>query len=366
MALAVLAGLLLLLLAYWLRYRRRQARCEAPLPAGGAYIELAHGRCHYIVEGHRNSGPLVVLVHGFVGSSSYMRFLAAELETRRVLRFDLWGRGWSDHPDAPHTAALFAAQLSSLLFALGEAGPIDLVGYSMGGCVVAKFAACHAARLRSLVLLAPAGTRGMPAVLRNLLPLIARLPLLPEVLAPLKFCSAAQFEAGERGEWQDPDGAPHWRAFLAEELRRLRDEPGLAAAALNSARNFELGGCEGYLATVGAFRRRGAGSGAVAGAAAAGAGGAGGAGGGGGEGGTEGGGEGGERLPVLVAWGARDRACPVAGLVRVRALVPHAEVWLEPEAGHALPIERFAETAARLSAFWGACESRKGVARWFR
>ena len=344
--------LLLLLLAYWLRYRR-PARCTAPLPSGGALIELPQGHCHYIIEGHENAGPLVVLVHGFVGSSSYMRFLAAELaKTRRVLRFDLWGRGWSDHPDAAHTVALFSTQLSSLLFALGEAGPIDLVGYSMGGCIAAKFAACHAARLRSLVLLAPAGTRGMPAFVRVLLPAIVRLPLLPELLAPLKFRGASLFESGEREEWQDPDGAPHWRAFLAGELRRLRDEPGLTSSALNSARNLELGGCEPYLAALGAYRRRAA-SGSGAGGAPSAAAGAVDA-------------EGGERLPVLTAWGAKDHACPIAGLARVRALVPHTEVWLEPEAGHALPIERPAETMARLRAFWEACESsRKGATRWF-
>ena len=143
----------LAVLACWLRFRPAEC-CTAPLPAGGALMELPEGHCHYILDGTFNTdGPLVVLVHGFIGSSSYLRFLGSELaRTRRVLRFDLYGRGWSAHPRGKaHDAALFASQLASLLFALGETRPVDLVGYSMGGCVAAKVAATFPARVRSLV-----------------------------------------------------------------------------------------------------------------------------------------------------------------------------------------------------------------------
>ena len=83
--------------------RRRPSPCVAAPPPGGAFAELPHGRCHYLIDGRGNQGPLVVLVHGFVGSSSYLRFLARELaQTRRVLRFDLYGRGWSAHLSLIH------------------------------------------------------------------------------------------------------------------------------------------------------------------------------------------------------------------------------------------------------------------------
>ena len=52
------------------------------------------------------AGPLVVLVHGFLGSTAYLRFLARELvgtHNRRVLRFDLMGRGPSCAKTCPAT-----------------------------------------------------------------------------------------------------------------------------------------------------------------------------------------------------------------------------------------------------------------------
>ena len=61
----------------------------------------------------------------------------------------------------------------------------------------------------------------------------------------------------------------------------------------------------------------------------------------------------GKPLPVLTVWGWRDSMCPaVPGLARVRALVPQTEVWLDPNAGHAMPLERPADVAERLVEFW--------------
>jgi pimeloyl-ACP methyl ester carboxylesterase len=99
----------------------------------GRVVELSHGKCHYILTGEHNPGPLVVLIHGFIGSSAYFKWLADHLVTkhnRRVLRYDNYGRGWSGCSGAPHTASLFAGQLAELLYTLNEApsAKIDLVG----------------------------------------------------------------------------------------------------------------------------------------------------------------------------------------------------------------------------------------------
>ena len=64
------------------------------LPSGAQTVRLSHGEVCYIYEGSQNRGPLVVLVHGFMGSSACHRFLArhlANVHGRRVLRFDNWG-----------------------------------------------------------------------------------------------------------------------------------------------------------------------------------------------------------------------------------------------------------------------------------
>ena len=68
--------------------------------------------------------------------------------------------------------------------ALGEQGPIDLVGYSMGGCIVSAFADKFGpSRVATLTVLAPAGLPAMRAggispLAQRLLASVAALPLV--------------------------------------------------------------------------------------------------------------------------------------------------------------------------------------------
>jgi pimeloyl-ACP methyl ester carboxylesterase len=73
----------------------------------------------------------------------------------RVLRYDLFGRGYSDRPDATYDADFFDRQLTRLLDALHLDQPVDLAGLSMGGLVVETFANRHPARTRSVILVDP-------------------------------------------------------------------------------------------------------------------------------------------------------------------------------------------------------------------
>ena len=58
----------------------------------------------------------------------------------RVLRYDYYGRGFSDRPDVPYTQAFYVRQLAELLDSLKITDSIDLVGLSLGG------AHCHQLR----------------------------------------------------------------------------------------------------------------------------------------------------------------------------------------------------------------------------
>jgi pimeloyl-ACP methyl ester carboxylesterase len=71
-----------------------------------------------------------------------------------VVSFDLYGRGWSDRPDVRYDRDLFAGQLGELMDAL-HLQKASVVGLSMGGAVVGRFAATHPERVRSVVLVAP-------------------------------------------------------------------------------------------------------------------------------------------------------------------------------------------------------------------
>ena len=109
-----------------------------PLRKGTKLIKLSRGHvCYQYVRPTSSTTlkrPLVVLVHGFIGSHAYFETIANTLASkgRTVLRFDNYGRGHSNSDSTPETVGLFTGQLAELLFALGETEPIDLVGYSMG------------------------------------------------------------------------------------------------------------------------------------------------------------------------------------------------------------------------------------------
>lgn len=128
------------------------------------FAQLSHGRVHYRfsepLSGPKEPNRLIVLVHGFIGSTEYFSYLAdhlANVHQLRVLRFDLYGRGFTDCPNEPNSARLFASQLAELLFKLDITYPVDLVGYSMGGGISLQFASCYPEKIRTLTLLAAAG-----------------------------------------------------------------------------------------------------------------------------------------------------------------------------------------------------------------
>jgi pimeloyl-ACP methyl ester carboxylesterase len=101
----------------------------------------------------------VVLVHGF--SVPYYiwdpTFEALEEAGFRVLRFDLFGRGFSDRPFVPYDRELFDRQLGDLLDCLEISNPVNLIGLSMGGVISSTFTVRHPERVARLGLFDPAG-----------------------------------------------------------------------------------------------------------------------------------------------------------------------------------------------------------------
>ena len=122
------------------------------------WADLGPGRCHYQLTGPKE-GPVVVLVHGFSVPSYIFDPTVEALGAvgRRVLRFDLYGRGFSARPRLDYGPDLFNRQLTDLLNFLDITGPVDLVGLSMGGAVSAYFAVRHPDLVRRIVFLDPVG-----------------------------------------------------------------------------------------------------------------------------------------------------------------------------------------------------------------
>ena len=132
--------------------------------APGQFTTLSGGVTHYSWDGP-TKGDVAVCIHGITTPSYILDPLAEGLVHMgfRVLRYDLYGRGFSDSVDGPQDAAFHLKQLRELLEDQGVEGGITLVGYSMGGQIAAAFAAEEAHRVQRMLLVATAGLGNTPA-----------------------------------------------------------------------------------------------------------------------------------------------------------------------------------------------------------
>ncbi len=171
--------------------------------ASGAFVRLFDGVTHYEVGGP-DTGQRVVLVHGF-SVPSYIwdsTFNALGAAGFRVLRYDLFGRGWSDRPHRAYSLDLTDRQLTDLLDSLTWTGPVDLVGLSFGGAVVAAFAGRHPERVRTVTLVDPVASTGAP------LPTMFRIPLLGSAL--WQVLAVPRMADGQATDFVRPELWPDW------------------------------------------------------------------------------------------------------------------------------------------------------------
>ena len=156
--LGLLAILVIAIMGPYLALDREVRALDAPTreTLGGDYVSLPEGVTHYELSG-REHGAVVVLIHG--GTIPFYAWDAQVPALRdagmRVLRYDHFGRGYSDRPEVDYDRAFYLKQLEDLLAALDINGPINLVGVSFGGAIAATYAEAHPERVVSLALIAP-------------------------------------------------------------------------------------------------------------------------------------------------------------------------------------------------------------------
>lgn len=98
------------------------------------------------------SGPPLVFVHGYFGSSAHWNDQFAEFASdRRVIAPDLAGFGASIHLTAPDSIAEHAALIWAVLDRIGVSC-VDLLGHSMGGMIVQEMTAQAPHRVEKLIL----------------------------------------------------------------------------------------------------------------------------------------------------------------------------------------------------------------------
>ncbi len=162
------------------RDETKELNDDARKHAHGSFVGLPNGVTHYELGGNE-SGERIVLVHGF--SVPYFIYDPTfDFLTRsgfRVLRYDLFGRGFSDRPRERNNLDFFVRQLSDLLDALRFTRRVNLVGLSMGGPISSAFTVRYPERINKLILIDPCGAKPVDTafVVR-----LARIPYLAEIL----------------------------------------------------------------------------------------------------------------------------------------------------------------------------------------
>ncbi len=272
------------------------AAARAGVP--GRFVTLSRGATHVDVSGP-DTGRTVVLVHGFSVPYYIWDSTATALAAQgyRVIRYDLYGRGWSDRPDAAYDGAMYDAQLDELLDSLHVAQPIDLMGLSFGGFVTAHYVTTHAARIRTLTLVDPVSSSSP-------LPGFLSLPVVGQyVWQVTQMPGKAESQASD---FLHPEHFPNWAELYRPQMRF----DGFGRSLLRSAVTMSHTNFDSLYAGV---SKTG--------------------------------------VPVLLVWGQQDQTVPIAMSRVIRSNIPAVEFFPVDSAGHLPHIEQSAMVHDRMQQF---------------
>lgn len=247
----------------------------------GRFVQLSDGFTHYELAGQVD-GDVVVLAAGRTVPYYiwYPTFKVLVDSGFRVLRYDYYGRGYSDRPDIAYNEDLYVRQLSELLDSLDITHPVNLAGLSFGGSVVTSFADRYPARVKRLIYFDPAIRRRVPLALKR------RLPVVRNIVALLDERRAAQ---GQLGDFLHPARFPTWLERYRPQLqyrgfRRARIADALDGPNLDQQAELDRLGKQ-------------------------------------------------ER-PVLIVWGKQDSTVPITASKQLLAAFPKAQFVVVDSAGH--------------------------------
>jgi pimeloyl-ACP methyl ester carboxylesterase len=122
----------------------------------GSFMQLSDGITHYELAGP-DTGRLILLVHGFSVPYYIWDSTSVSLVKNgfRVLRYDEFGRGFSDRPDKPYEATLYRKQITELLDHIHIRSVYAIAGLSFGGAVVTDFTIHHPDMVKKVILIDP-------------------------------------------------------------------------------------------------------------------------------------------------------------------------------------------------------------------
>lgn len=272
-----------------LNKERRTLDAAARASAGpqSRFAQLRDGITEYDLSGP-DTGRTIVLLTG----ATVPFYLwdptrdALAVNGFRVLRYNYYGRGFSDRPSLRYDLAMYDGQLVELLDSLGVRGKVDVAGISMGGVIAANFADRHPDLVRTLTLLDP----GFSSFSRTPIPL--GISGVGEFVTLLLATTLAR---GQRDDLLHPENFPDWTSRYEVQMQY----PGFRRGFLETVRHD-------------VFKRPARSFVALAE----------------------------NRTPMLILWGTMDRSVPFSRSDTVRAAFPRAEFHAIEGAAHLPQMEQ--------------------------
>lgn len=127
----------------------REARRFAPQ---GLIVRTNEGGAIHI-NCYGSGIPTVVLESGLLhGAQDWVLVQTEVSKFARVCSYDRAGYGWSKYRSGPRTSTEIAEELAATLVAAGEQPPYILVGHSLGGILVRRFATIYFGKVAGMVL----------------------------------------------------------------------------------------------------------------------------------------------------------------------------------------------------------------------
>ena len=215
------------------RDETKELNDETRRSADGSFIQLPDGITHYELAGDENGKP-VILIHGF--SVPYFIYDPTfEFLTNSgflALRYNLFGRGFSDRPRTRYNLDLFLKQLADLLEALRFTWPVNLIGLSTGGPIASVFTVHYPQHVDKLVLIDPVGAK--PLTLSPMLKAL-KMPFFAETVLSLVGNHTLIQSASK--DFFNPEFVEHFKSKYEVQMQYK----GFRRAILSTLRNNMLG-----------------------------------------------------------------------------------------------------------------------------
>ncbi len=255
----------------------------------GNFTKLTDGVVHYEIGGPEN-GTWVVLIHGlstpmFAWNPTFEALIEKGF---RVLRYDLFGRGYSDRPNTAYNIDLFVRQLEELLSSLKITKKVNLVGWSMGAAISASFTDRYPEKVNKITFIAPAGFPvNMPTAAKLL-----TIPVIGKILMAL--VGKKSLLKSIKGLFYDPELLPDY----IEQFKKQMEYKGFLRAIHSTICNFPFEMAD-------TFKRVGQ-----------------------------------QKRSALLIWGEGDEVTPFSNNEMVREVIPGIEYLFVSEAKHAVHYEK--------------------------